>query len=248
MAEKGKELVLAHLSWPEVKELLPRIEMVLLPVGSNEQHGPNGSLETDTALVYAVCRRVSEELYPRVLVAPPIPWGISFHHMDFPGSITLEPETLHRILFDEVNSLHRHGFQRFLIVNGHGGNQALVNVATWRIKERLRVPFIGACSYFNMGLDVSVGHAGVVEMSLGMYLAPHVVKQDQLTDGDMTGFKSRLPKVSIPLQMVQRTRNGALGPATAASREYGQELGEAAIAGLKQAIEIILEEDYTVWP
>ena len=248
MTEKGKELVLAHLSWPEVKELMPEIQIVLLPVGSNEQHGYNASLEMDIALSYAVCRRVSEELYPRVLVAPPIPWGISFHHMEFPGTITLEPETLYAILYDEVNSLHKHGFQRFLIVNGHGGNQNLVNVATWRIKERLRVPFIGACSYFSMGLDVSVGHAGVVEVSYAMYLAPHVVKQDQLTDGDMTGFESRVPKINIPFQLLHRTRNGALGPAIGASREYGEEVAEAAIAGLKQAIEIILEEDYTVWP
>jgi creatinine amidohydrolase len=248
MAEERKDLVLAHLSWPEVKELLPGIEMVLVPVGSNEQHGPNGTLETDTALVYAVCRRVSEELYPQVLVAPPIPWGISFHHMEFPGTISLEMETLKYLLYDVVNSLHRHGLQRFLLVNGHGGNQNLVNVATWKIKEGLKVPFIGACSYFGMGLGAPVGHAGKVEMSLAMYLAPHAVKEDQFTDGDMTGYENRVPNVSMPLQMVQRSRNGTLGPIAGASREYGQELGEAAVDGLKRAIEMILEGGYTVWP
>lgn len=247
MSEK-KELVLAHLSWPEVKGMLPKVQMVLLPVGSHEQHGPNGSLETDTALVYAVCRRASEVLYPQVLVAPPIPWGISFHHMEFPGTISLEVETLYAILRDEVKSLQRHGFQRFLIVNGHGGNQNLVNLAAWRIKEELRVPFIGACSYFSMGLEVGVGHAGKVEMSLAMYLAPQAVKEGALADGDMTGFENRLPKVSIPLQMIQRTRNGALGPIAGASPGYGKELAEAAISGLAQAIETIIAKNYTIWP
>ena len=76
----------------------------------------------DITAAYEFCRRASEMAYPRLLVAPPMPWGVSFHHMNFPGTITLSTETFIQVLVEVVASLHAHGFERFLIVNGHGGN------------------------------------------------------------------------------------------------------------------------------
>jgi creatinine amidohydrolase len=103
--EPGKDLVLASLSWPELAEMREQVELVLLPVGSNEQHGPNIALSMDISGAYEFCRRASEMAYPRLMVAPPMPWGVSFHHMNFPGTITLSPDTFARSWSKSSNRL-----------------------------------------------------------------------------------------------------------------------------------------------
>src|SRR5215211_3757175 len=110
--EIGRDLVLASLSWPELAEVRDGVEVVLLPVGSNEQHGPNIALAMDIAGAYEFCRKASAMAYPRLLVAPPMPWGVSFHHMNFPGTITLTADTFVQVLVEIVGSLHHHGFER----------------------------------------------------------------------------------------------------------------------------------------
>src|SRR4051794_6686327 len=85
-------LVLADLTWQEVNDVRDQVELVLLPIGSNEQHGPNLAVRMDSSGAFEFCRHASKRMSPRVLVAPAIPWGISIHHMNFPGTITLAPE------------------------------------------------------------------------------------------------------------------------------------------------------------
>ena len=120
MSKQQKPLILADLSWPEVRAIQDEVEMVLIPVGSNEQHGPNLSLSMDIKGATHFCNRVSELAYPRMLVAPSMPWGVSYHHMNFPGTITLSSATFIQTLVEVVDSLQQHGFTRFFIVNGHG--------------------------------------------------------------------------------------------------------------------------------
>src|SRR5438034_777691 len=83
-AESG--LVLADLSWPEVREIKDQVDLVLLPIGSIEQHGPNLALRMDSSSAFEFCRHASMRMAPRLLVAPAIPWGVSLHHMHFPGT------------------------------------------------------------------------------------------------------------------------------------------------------------------
>src|SRR4051812_36752119 len=149
--------------------------MVLIPVGSNEQHGPNLALRMDSAGAFEFARRASARMAPRLLVAPTIPWGVSHHHMNFPGTITLTPETFIQILIEVIQSLQHHGFERFMVVNGHGGNKAAMEIATVRARAELEVPFVGACTYFSF-FDQSViqryettsinGHACEIETSV----------------------------------------------------------------------------------
>ena len=80
-------LLLADLSSPETRELIETIELVLIPLGAHEQHGPNIAVSTDTISADALCRAAAALTGPRVAVAPAIPWGISWHHMRFPGTI-----------------------------------------------------------------------------------------------------------------------------------------------------------------
>ena len=255
MAEENRDLVLANLSWPEVADIRDQVELVLLPVGSNEQHGPNLSLSMDIAASFELCRRTSERLFPKVLVAPPMPWGVSFHHMNFPGTITLTGDTFIQVLVEVVESLHQHGFERFLIMNGHGGNVPAMGVAVGRIKEEINPAFIGAGSYFHFmdreihkqfGATEYTGHACEAETARAMELIPQHVKYDTIAPGDMTdltyGFGKTLKKfnVTVPYRFDELTRNGALGDARIATPEYGKALVDSALENLTGFIDELI--------
>ncbi len=111
---------LARSTWQEVERYLQRSTGMIIPIGSTEQHGPNGLIGTD-----AICPlRIAQEMEAAldVLIAPPINYGMSQHHMAFPGTVTLRPTTLIQVIVDVVTSLRQHGFTHFYFLNGHGGN------------------------------------------------------------------------------------------------------------------------------
>jgi creatinine amidohydrolase len=244
MPDFSRGVMLSELSWPELRDMKQNVELVLLPVGSNEQHGPNLSLEMDIAASTEFCRRASATMQPMVAVAPPMPWGVSFHHMNFPGTITLSNETFIQVLVEVMASLYHHGFERFLIVNGHGGNIPAMEVAIVRAKEEIGMNFVGACSYFSFA-DSAIrdkhaktehtGHACEFETSVAMELIPHVVKSDTLAPGELTelttGFRKEMKKygVDVPYRFDEFTRNGALGDATQATPEAGKEIIDDAL-------------------
>jgi creatinine amidohydrolase len=246
----GPDLMLANLSWPEVRDIKESVDVVLLPIGSNEQHGPNLALSMDITGATEFCRRASILAHPRLLVAPGPPWGVSFHHMNFPGTITLTSDTFTQVLVEIVASLVEHGFQRFMIVNGHGGNTNAMGTACARIHEELDVAFIGAASYFSFadkdinerfGITGITGHACEMEVSAAMYLAPQIVKRETLAAGDMTdltyGFRRQMARynVTVPYRFDAYTRNGCLGDAPAnASIEYGTAMMESALTNFVQ--------------
>src|SRR6185312_6076447 len=218
MAAAENGLLLSDLSWPEIRDVRDGVDLVLLPVGSNEQHGPNLAVKMDIASCAEFCQRASAMMFPRVAVAPAVPWGVSFHHMNFPGTITLSTETFIQVLVEVIASLQHHGFERFLIVNGHGGNIPAMNVAAVRASEELEVGFIGACSYFSF-VDRAItekyvtspitGHACEVETARAMELVPEVVKHGSLAPGEITelqtgfGQTAKRYNVSIPYRFAR---------------------------------------------
>ena len=244
MPNENTPLILADLSWPEVAAIRDEVDVVLIPVGSNEQHGPNLALRMDITGATQFCNRASAMAHPKLLVAPSMPWGVSYHHMNFPGTITLSAETFIQILVEVIGCLQQHGFQRFMIVNGHGGNIAPLGNALVRINEELAPAFVGAGTYFGFaddgidkrfGIDGITGHACEMETSAAMYLAPEIVKTTALAAGEMTeltyNLRGSLRKygVTVPYRFDRYTTNGALGDARKSTLAYGEAMMASAL-------------------
>ncbi len=117
-----------HLStWPEVEKYLEASRAIIIPIGSTEQHGPNGLLGTDAICPELIARRAGDEA--GFLIGPTFNVGQAQHHMAFPGTITLRPSTMIAAMADWAASLSRHGFERIYWLNGHGGNVNTINAA-----------------------------------------------------------------------------------------------------------------------
>ena len=121
-------MLLALSTWPEIEAFLATSKTVVVPIGSNEQHGPTGLLGTDWLCPEIISHEASK-LSQAVLVAPTFNVGMAQHHLAFPGTIFLRPTTFSAAIGDWVRSLGAHGFEKIYFLNGHGGNVATIEAA-----------------------------------------------------------------------------------------------------------------------
>jgi creatinine amidohydrolase len=172
---------LPHMTSPEVQDLLTRTDMVILPIGSLEQHGLQGPIGTDILGVIERGKLIAQKT--DVLVAPILLPGNSPYHMAFAGTITLPAETIQLVYFQAAQSLLAHGFKRFLILNGHAGNTATVQYLVDRINQEtagIAVELDDAAQPFltrapRPGPPAFDRHGGVSETSRSLYLTPNLV-------------------------------------------------------------------------
>jgi len=127
---------LEKCTWPEVESYLKNSQTILIPIGSTEQHGPTGMIGTDSLCASAIAYELGNRL--NIMVAPTIPVGMATHHMAFPGTITLQPDTLVLVISDIVISLAAHGFTDFIFINGHGGNVVSLSKAFEALEQNCR--------------------------------------------------------------------------------------------------------------
>ena len=194
------ETRLERMTRKEFREALEagRLGTAIIPVGSIEQHLEHLHLGHDIAACTYMAERVAERLYPAVVVAVPIAIGISEHHMVHPGTLSAKPGAFLAAVFDAAESLIRHGVRRVLILNGHGGNVALLESAMpqWKLyfenthpEADLRVhnywQFIPV-DFAEQVLDGGrlPGHAGEFETSFAMYAFPETVRSGAIRDTD----------------------------------------------------------------
>jgi len=191
---------LPHMTSPEVRDLLTRTDMVILPIGSLEQHGLQGPIGTDFLAVVERAKLIAQRT--DVLVAPILFPGNSPYHMAFPGTITLPAETIQLVYFQAAQSLLAHGFKRFLILNGHAGNASLVQYVVDRINQEtagIAVELDDAAQPFlarepRPGPKAFDRHAGVSETSRSLYLTPNLVNMSVARTAPLT-LRPHLEKI-----------------------------------------------------
>ena len=243
--------ILSEMTWQDAKDAFAQTELAIIPTGSFEQHGPHMTFEVDTARAYGFGKLLAERMHPRVILAPPISFGVSYHHMKFPGTITLRADTFQSIIYDVVWSLREHGIKQFFIVNGHGGNKSSLGVVDEKMRHELGVQ-IAWSSFTLLAVESRkwyaktdmTGHACEGETSQVMYLAPHIVRPERLTQGAVKGYpykfmgKGNNSSFQVPYTFDEITDNGALGDSTQASAERGQAIVEEA---LDKAVEFLTD-------
>jgi creatinine amidohydrolase len=245
-----------RLTWPEMNQAIAAQKLVLLPTGSTEQHGPHLPLDVDLFLCESVCLEVGRRAADRVLVLPPIAYGLNLHHIDFPGTIHIEPETFIAFCLNILKSVAYHGFEKILLVNGHGSNGPLVDLVARKTVLATR-SLCFATSYFaflreafqSIRESEVIAHADELETSLYLHLAPERVRMDRaVADNDRAGrFVSSDSTGSYPVRFNDYwgrwTETGVHGDPTKATAEKGRVLFEAAVEGLVQLV-----DELRAWP
>ena len=117
-----------ELTWPEVKTAVAEQKVVLIPVGTIEQHGPHLPLAVDVITSSTVCERAAAAVPELALVMPPISYAFNEHHMDFPGTIAVDAHHFIDYVTDVGTSVARHGFRKIVLVNGHGSNVPFLDI------------------------------------------------------------------------------------------------------------------------
>jgi creatinine amidohydrolase len=208
---------LPHMSWPDVEELSTRTDMVIIPIASLEQHARHLPIGTDYFTGLERAKLIAQKA--DVLVAPILMPGNSPYHMEFSGTITLKAETIQQVYFEAAQSLIRHGFTRFLLLNSHGGNQYITKYIADRINQETAgvavelgeaaQPFLTSrpgMSPGSPGTPVFDRHAGVGETSGGLYLFPNLVDMKRAQTATLT----------LPAHMNRMLPQVAAGDPTAA--------------------------------
>ena len=253
----SEALILEEMIWPEVEKVLSEVKLAVVPVGSCEQHGPNSTFVTDTARAYAFGKLLGERMGRQILVCPPVGYGVSTHHMMFPGTITLSCETYIRVLEDIALSLHRHGIPGIVFLNGHGGNNGSLSAAITDLKYKYGVDAYYTGMGFalfeeavteEMGWTRNRGHASESETSQAMALCPEVVRENRCKGAVAEDFVIR--GKDAPFRYggcawdwkKDASENGALGDARLANLEDGIRLNGIALDKVERMMRYIIEK------
>ena len=245
---KGNPLyLLAEMTWPELKEALDTVDLAVIPLGATEQHGPHGTFAVDTGRAEGFAHRLGERLYPRAVVCPTVPYGISPHHMSFPGTITLTGSTFIKVLDEIVESLYRHGLRKFFFANSHGGNRPGLEILMGQLTAKYNDVKAAHCGISRMAGEVYakethseiMGHACEGEMSQAMVLAPYTVRTEALARADLNYTLEdweRRKVFSVAQTWDKITASGDLGDATKASPELGEKIVTTALDNLVECL------------
>jgi len=239
---------LDKLTWPEVRdELEAGRDTVVVAFGATEQHGPHMPLATDALIGDELARAVAERL--DAFVAPTVRLGCSAHHLDSPGTLSLQEETFHAIVGDLVRSLARGGFRRIVLLPTHGGNFAPLAAAVEKLGEvegssivaitdlsaLMRVATVGVEEH-HVPLGDGGLHAGEWEASMLLSIQPDLVKMDRAEPG-FTGD----PEEALGRLFSGGTKaladNGVIGDPRKASAEHGRRYWDTALAIALERVE-----------
>ena len=233
---------------------LDRRTPVIIPTAAVEQHGEHLPVGTDCMINRAITDRLIQAMEGRILVMPMVQVTCSEHHMVWPGSLTLTHETYSRTVMEYVDAIQRNGFTRVMILNSHGGNQAINAVLDQKLGQRYQNVECLVGSWWNIaapriqsmieGKGLSCGHACEFETSLVLAIAKELVDMTIAKDG---GNPQRVDSMNFDLfgggvassyqDYKEATRNGVLGKPTLASPQKGEQILAACVQSIQELIE-----------
>lgn len=237
---------LDQMTWPEVAEAVEARRVVLQPMGAIEQHGPHLPVDTDNLIATALCEAVAAGYPEEYVLAPLVPYGFNDHNMEFPGTVSIRPETLVAYLVDAGRSFATAGFRNLVFVNGHGSNGTIAELAARRITNETPARAAMTSSYALGRTAVErdptlrsspiggVAHACEFETSLYLHLAPQLVRTDLIADELPQGFPDCVEHdwcgggpLTFMTWYSQRTTSGTEGAPSHASEDKGKRLFSA---------------------
>ncbi len=235
---------LSEATWVDVADYDAGLAVV--PVGATEQHGPHAPLGTDFLIAEAVAAEGIERFSGEVVRAPTIPVGVSEEHRQFPGTLWLSPETFRAVVRETVAGLAAHGFDRVVLVNGHGGNVAALREVAGTITRHdaaYAVPF----TWFDAVSDdeIEMGHAGAFETAVLRYLGD-LVREDRV-GGAKEGASERwgewVSGTNLAYDSAEFTENGVVGDPMEGTAERGARLFDRAADRLADLLGTVAERD-----
>jgi creatinine amidohydrolase len=228
-------------TWPEVKTAIEQGCLAVMAFGAQEQHGPHCPLSTDTVMAAGLARRLAEEL--DALLLPPVPYGETWNNSRFPGTVSISFSTVKSLVLDIGISLKKSGVRGFILVNGHFGNRAPIELACRELKgeHNLAVLQIDYPGLYQVAQAVcesqpagrSFYHADELETSVVLALEPEMVKMERA--------KAEYPQFPVtfgaePLYLDEFCVSGVFGDPTRASAEKGEKILEGLI---KESLKVI---------
>jgi creatinine amidohydrolase len=238
------------MTWPEVNDAVRARRVLVLPVAAIEQHGHHLPVDTDNLNVIHIAEQAATRSPELVVAAPPIHYGYNEHNMDFPGTVSVRMENLLNYYFDVGESYARMGFERLILLNGHGSNAPIVELAVRRLTVYTSALAAGI-SWWDLIVDElhrvchmddrAVDHACEWETSAYLHIRPELVQMDKAVDEraiDCGGSSWMYSQIGMPAPVrfmnwwSKFSASGVNGLPSLASAEKGRAMVEAAIERL----------------
>ncbi|NHF58502.1 creatininase family protein [Flavobacteriaceae bacterium TP-CH-4] len=252
MKTTKKTFLWEEMTWPELESYLKIVDTVILPCGAIEQHGPHLPVDIDyfdaKYMAYKVAEACSD---PKPLVLPPIPFGVSYHHDDFKGTLSVTNEALSKFVYDLGMSLVKNGIKKIIILNGHGDNAPTLNYAAQMINRDGKI-FVCVDTGDTSDIDLyklidtpNDIHAGEIETSTTLAIRPDMVQMDKAVN-ETIRFGSKFldyddeRSVNWYVRTSKLSESGIMGDATKATAEKGHEMWELMIHHMVHLVESII--------
>jgi creatinine amidohydrolase len=240
-----KDYLYQHYTWPELGEVAKKQPVVVLPIGSVEDHGPHLPLDVDNFLIWQISEAAAQRAAGDILLMPVIPFGYETHHMDFHGTIDIRMEHLLHFVLDVTKSVAHHGFRRILIADGHGSNMPILDLVARRTileTQALCAPFLWPSLALKKIRELrksgrgGMSHACELETSVYLYLDAERVQMDkarkEMGQPDSEFIWSDLTDPG-PIRMMDHwtrfSKSGINGDPTLATAEKGKAIFEAVV-------------------
>ena len=258
---QNKKLYWGANSSFELKALIEGGLVVILPIGAYEQHGPHLPVDTDTHIGVSIAEKAVMSAKESCVLLPSIWAGVSRHHMDFCGTISLSHNTIVALTRDIIRSLYHHGVRKVLLLNSHGGNISILKSCLEMFGSELSMQIV-LVTYWDLVKELveknrssgwgGISHGGELETSLKLYLNPEDVSKNNLIPNIVKGNPYFSPEmfspnlVSIYASFSEFSKYGHIGDPTKASASFGEIVFNAVVEELVRIIDLMGDDSLIV--